>query len=739
MKRTPLAILFAILLCFACSASALELNISTQSQNTLYELYAQVESQRQINDLPNQSSYSSVSNYSDFERNPAKHKNEKIRFTGTVIQVSEGYNGNVVYRIAKEGHSDQVFYVQYTRPAGISRILEDDDVVVYATFSELKTYTSTTNKSVTVPYCIADLIIHPVKKTAIENASSSELDEAKAHIETRLSELNQPDANGFVKVSSANYTDYARNETRHQNEKITFSGKVVQVAEGGVDTVMRIAVDGNSDNIIYTTYTPDEEDIHTLENDQVTVQAAYSGLYTYSSTLGGEITIPSCHASNVSVNGYKAPSSFSKDSNGYYYVNTTTFTDYSRRPGVHRNEKICFSGKVLQVVEGSGSSQYRIAIDGNSDSVMYVTLPTSKKDVRVLEDDQVTVYATFAELLTYESTMGAAITIPSCDAEKMEVQGYTNPSTQKNNQGQYTVTDKNYDSFARNESTYLYETITFEAKVVQVVEGDEYTQYRMAIDGNTNCMFLTQISDDDMTIRLLEDDEITATGTYYGLYSYKSTLGGTITIPSCVISTYTLKGYTAAAQATADADGYYMITAANYQEYARNANAHLYEKIRINGKVVQVVERSGRENVYRIAVDSDYNCMFYIEYTLPESASRILEDDTVLISGTYYGLFSYSTTLGSKVTVPAAIADKISESYKPLKQGSSGNDVVKMKKRMQELGYFAAGASLGNQYNATTTERVKLFQKANGLEQTGIADAATLMLLYSDSAKKNPY
>jgi len=80
-----------------------------------------------------------------------------------------------------------------------------------------------------------------------------------------------------------------------------------------------------------------------------------------------------------------------------------------------------------------------------------------------------------------------------------------------------------------------------------------------------------------------------------------------------------------------------------------------------------------------------------------------------------------------------------SVSYNPLKQGDKGNDVLDMKKRMQELGYFSAGASFSNAYNSTTTERVKLFQKANGLKQTGVADEATLTLLYSDDAKKNPY
>lgn len=77
--------------------------------------------------------------------------------------------------------------------------------------------------------------------------------------------------------------------------------------------------------------------------------------------------------------------------------------------------------------------------------------------------------------------------------------------------------------------------------------------------------------------------------------------------------------------------------------------------------------------------------------------------------------------------------------YQPLKQGDRGEKVLELKARMQELGYFAAGASYSDQYNGTTTERVKLFQKANGLKQTGVADAEMQRLLFSDEAKKNPY
>lgn len=71
---------------------------------------------------------------------------------------------------------------------------------------------------------------------------------------------------------------------------------------------------------------------------------------------------------------------------------------------------------------------------------------------------------------------------------------------------------------------------------------------------------------------------------------------------------------------------------------------------------------------------------------------------------------------------------------RPLQKGDRGEAVTEMKLRMQELGYFTAGASLSDQYNDTCVERVKQFQQKNGLEATGTADANTLSVLFSDSA-----
>ena len=72
--------------------------------------------------------------------------------------------------------------------------------------------------------------------------------------------------------------------------------------------------------------------------------------------------------------------------------------------------------------------------------------------------------------------------------------------------------------------------------------------------------------------------------------------------------------------------------------------------------------------------------------------------------------------------------------YRTLQQGDSGEDVLALKNRMYELGYFT-GTKFSSEYNKITVERVKRLQKANGLEETGIATAALQELIFSDEVK----
>lgn len=65
------------------------------------------------------------------------------------------------------------------------------------------------------------------------------------------------------------------------------------------------------------------------------------------------------------------------------------------------------------------------------------------------------------------------------------------------------------------------------------------------------------------------------------------------------------------------------------------------------------------------------------------------------------------------------------------KQGSKGKEVMAIKERMYELGYYTAMPS-HNQFNDIMTERVKQLQKVNGLEETGVIDEALYELIMSD-------
>lgn len=71
--------------------------------------------------------------------------------------------------------------------------------------------------------------------------------------------------------------------------------------------------------------------------------------------------------------------------------------------------------------------------------------------------------------------------------------------------------------------------------------------------------------------------------------------------------------------------------------------------------------------------------------------------------------------------------------YRRLSVGSYGNDVLAVKNRMKALGYFS-GSNFNNRYTEDTADRVRTFEAACGLEQTGVMTPALQALLFSDDA-----
>lgn len=101
------------------------------------------------------------------------------------------------------------------------------------------------------------------------------------------------------------------------------------------------------------------------------------------------------------------------------YETGITYDQLARTPDDFKGKKVKFTGKVVQVIEGSGSIQIRLAVNDNYDTILFGQYDSSIVGSRVLEDDHITIYGTSAGTISYQSTMGGTITIPGVTFEKI--------------------------------------------------------------------------------------------------------------------------------------------------------------------------------------------------------------------------------------------------------------------------------------------------------------------------------
>lgn len=93
--------------------------------------------------------------------------------------------------------------------------------------------------------------------------------------------------------------------------------------------------------------------------------------------------------------------------------------------------------------------------------------------------------------------------------------------------------------------------------------------------------------------------------------------------------------------------------------------------------------------------------------------------------------FATPTARPSASPTPAQIAE-ITVTYPTLQQEDNNDMVATMQARLMELGYFDYD-EITTYFGAVTKSAVELFQRTQGLAQTGIADSETLTRLYSEN------
>lgn len=136
------------------------------------------------------------------------------------------------------------------------------------------------------------------EKVAAEKAAAEQAAAEKAAAEKAAKE--EEERIGYE--TGITYDQLARTPDEFKGKKAKFTGKVLQVMEGQGETQLRVAVSGNYDKVLYVAYKSDIINSRVLENDKVTIKGKSAGIYTYKSTMGGEISIPAMLVEKIDIN-----------------------------------------------------------------------------------------------------------------------------------------------------------------------------------------------------------------------------------------------------------------------------------------------------------------------------------------------------------------------------------------------------------------------------------------------------
>lgn len=134
--------------------------------------------------------------------------------------------------------------------------------------------------------------------TAEEKAAAEQAAAEKAAAEKAAKE--EEERIGYE--TGITYDQLARTPDEFKGKKAKFTGKVLQVMGGKGETQLRVAVNENYDKVLYVVYKSDILNSRVLEKDNVTVKGKSAGIYTYKSTMGGEISIPAMLVEKIDIN-----------------------------------------------------------------------------------------------------------------------------------------------------------------------------------------------------------------------------------------------------------------------------------------------------------------------------------------------------------------------------------------------------------------------------------------------------
>ncbi len=130
--------------------------------------------------------------------------------------------------------------------------------------------------------------------------------ERKAKEEAEKEAKEEAEKNFKNSCETYTFKEIARNPDKYKGKKVKFTGKVIQVSEGILNSVdIRMDVTKNKydfyEDTIYCTYSYKKGESKILEKDIITIYGTCEGDYTYTSILGANITLPRISVKYVTI------------------------------------------------------------------------------------------------------------------------------------------------------------------------------------------------------------------------------------------------------------------------------------------------------------------------------------------------------------------------------------------------------------------------------------------------------
>lgn len=151
------------------------------------------------------------------------------------------------------------------------------------------------------------------------------------------------------------------------------------------------------------------------------------GTFRDNEFIGGTVVQSSGEKQTFSEEAYAAMQAIYKGENPTVEeecYETIPYSSLARNPEDHLYKLIKFDGTIVQVL-GSRKQGYelRIATKNNYDDIIYVWVAANVGLTgNLLVDDQVTIYGMFAGDVTYDTTEGTKLTIPSMQVFRVDLQ-----------------------------------------------------------------------------------------------------------------------------------------------------------------------------------------------------------------------------------------------------------------------------------------------------------------------------